>query len=57
VHEAHGNLPIELETPDAKRLSIVCYLRTSIWKQTKNKTKKFMIKHNKTVKNLRKNFI
>jgi len=54
VHEAHGNLPIELESSDAIRLSIVCYLRTNIWKQTKNKTKKFMIKHNKTVKNLRK---
>lgn len=52
VHEAHGNLPIELESKDAKRLSIVCYLRTSIWKQTKGKTKKFMIKHNKTMKKL-----
>jgi len=54
VHEAHGNLPIILETPDAKRLSIVCYLRHNIWKQTKGKTKKFMINHNKTIKNLRK---
>jgi hypothetical protein len=54
VHEAHGNLPIILETPDAKRLSIVCYLRHNIWKQTKGKTKKFMINHNRTIKNLRK---
>jgi hypothetical protein len=53
VHQPHGNLPIELETPDAKRLSIVCYLRTNIWKQTKNKTKKFMIRHNKTLKKIR----
>ncbi len=54
VHYAHGNLPIELETKDAKRLSVVCYLRTNIWKQTKGKTKKFMIRHNKTMKNIKK---
>lgn len=54
VHQPHGNLPIELESKDAKRLSIVCYLRKSIWDQTKGKTKKFMIKHNKTMKNLKK---
>ena len=52
VHQAHGNLPIELESKDSKRLSIVCYLRKSIWEQTKGKTKKFMIKHNKTLKKL-----
>lgn len=54
VHEAHGNLPIVLEDPDAKRLSIVCYLRKNIWEQTKHKTKRFMLQHNKTVKGLRK---
>jgi hypothetical protein len=54
VHQAHGNLPIELETKDAKRLSIVSYLRKSIWEQTKGKTKKFMEKHNKTMKNILK---
>ena len=54
VHEPHGNLPIILETPDAKRLSIVCYLRKSIWDQTKGKTQKFMVRHNKTFKNLQK---
>ena len=54
VHEAHGNLPLILETPDAQRLSIVCYLRHNIWKQTQGKTKKFMLNHNKTLKNLRK---
>jgi hypothetical protein len=52
VHKAHGNLPIVLESKDAKRLSIVCYLRKNIWVQTKGKTKKFMIKHNKTMKRL-----
>ena len=51
VHEPHGNLPIILESPDAKRLSIVCYLRKSIWDQTKGKTMKFKIQHNKTLKN------
>ena len=53
VHQSHGNLPIELETKDSKRLSIVCYLRKSIWEQTKGKTKKFMKKHNITMKNLK----
>jgi hypothetical protein len=51
VHQVHGNMPVELKTKDAKRLSIVCYLRTNIWTQTKGKTKKFMIRHNKTMKN------
>ena len=53
VHEWHGNLPIHLEEKDAKRLSIVCYLRHNIWEKTKNKTKKFMVEHNKTVRKLR----
>ena len=54
VHEWHGNLPIKLEDKEAKRLSVVCYLRQSVWQKTKHKTKKFMIAHNKTIKNLRK---
>jgi len=54
VHEPHANLPIKLETPDAKRLSIVCYLRLSIWKQTKGKTRKFMEYHNKTIRAIKK---
>jgi hypothetical protein len=53
VHEWHGNLPIKKETKDAVRLSIVCYLRLKLWEKTKNKTKKFMIKHNNTLKNMR----
>lgn len=52
VHEAHGNLPIVLETPDAIRLSIVCYLRKSIWDQTKGKTRKFKETQNKVFRNL-----
>lgn len=54
VHQAHGNLPLELKSQDAKRLSIVCYLRKNIWEQTKGKTKKFMISHNKTMKKIKK---
>ena len=52
VHQWHANLPIHLKTPDAIRLSIVCYLRKGVWSKTKNLPKSFMVKHNKTVKNL-----
>jgi hypothetical protein len=51
VHQPHGNLPIDLESEDAKRLSIVCYLRKNIWDQTKGKTMKFKEYHNRTFKN------
>ena len=50
VHQPHGNLPLQLESEDAKRLSIVCYLRKSIWDQTKGKTQKFKEYHNRTLK-------
>jgi hypothetical protein len=53
VHEWHGNLPIQKEDPEARRLSIVCYLRLRIWEKTKDKTRKFMVKHNQTLKNIR----
>ena len=53
VHQWHGNLPIKTENKDVIRLSIVCYLRYNVWKNTKNITKKQMIKHNKTVKNIK----
>ena len=56
VHEWHGNLPIKLIDKNAIRLSIVCYLRYNIWEKTKHKTKKFMVKHNKPLKNLRKKY-
>lgn len=54
VHQPHGNLSVDFETKDAKRLSIVCYLRKNIWEQTKGKTRKFMEKHNKTMRNIMK---
>lgn len=54
VHQPHGNLPIICENEDVKRLSIVCYLRKSIWEQTKGKTRKFMEKQIRTFKNIKK---
>jgi hypothetical protein len=53
VHQWHANLPIILKTKDAIRLSIVCYLRTNIWEKTKNKSKKFFVKHITTMKKFR----
>lgn len=53
VHEWHSNLPIKLKSPDAVRLSVVCYLRLKIWERTQNKTKKFFESHNKTVRRMR----
>ena len=50
VHEWHGNLPTKFETPNAVRMSIVCYLRTDIWKKTKGKTKYFKERHLKTIR-------
>jgi len=52
VHQPHGNLPMRDKSADAIRLSIVCYLRTRIWERTKGKTKKFMEKHNRTIKKM-----
>jgi hypothetical protein len=54
VHEWHGNLPMTNKSKDAVRLSIVCYLRYNVWKNTLKVSKKQMIKHNKTVKNIKK---
>lgn len=54
VHEWHGNLPMKMVSQNAKRLAVVCYLRHKVWELTKNKTRKFMVQHNKTVRNLRK---
>ena len=53
VHEPHANLPIILKEKDAKRLSIVCYLRKNVWLRTKGKSKEFFEAHNKTVRSLR----
>jgi len=53
VHEWHANLPIVYEK-DAERMSVVCYLRKKVWERTRNKTRKFMTQHNKTVRKIRK---
>lgn len=52
VHQWHGNLPIILKTPDAKRLSIVCYLRHNIWENTHGKSKTFFTKQMKMVESM-----
>lgn len=57
VHEWHGNLPLSFEEKDAVRLSIVCYLRINVWKNTIGVTKKKMIKHNNDVLSLKKKTI
>lgn len=49
VHQWHGNLPIKPKTKDAKRLSIVCYLRHNVWKNTKGKSKSFLIKRTQEI--------
>ena len=54
VHEWHGNLPMVKKDKDAIRLSVVCYLRTNVWKNSRNVTKAQMMKHNKTVRSIRK---
>lgn len=54
VHEWHGNLPMQLIDKDAKRLSVVCYLRYKLWLRTKNKTRRFYERHNKTIRRLTK---
>ena len=52
VHEWHGNLKMVPIDADAKRLSVVCYLRYNVWLRTKNKTRRFYERHNKTLKRL-----
>jgi hypothetical protein len=52
VHQWHGNLPVIKDDPDAKRLSIVCYLRHNVWKNTKGKPKSFLIKRTEEIMKL-----
>ena len=53
VHEWHANLPLVKKTDDAIRLSVVCYLRYNVWKNTRNVSKEQMLRHNATVKNIK----
>jgi hypothetical protein len=52
VHEPHANLPIKKEDDDVIRLSIVCYLREKVWRNTQGKSRKFYESHNKTIKRI-----
>ena len=54
VHQWHANLPMIKKDKDAIRLSIVCYLRYNVWKNTRKISKKKLDQHNKTVKGIRK---
>ena len=54
VHEWHANLPMVKKDKDTIRLSIVCYLRYNVWKNTRKISKQKLMQHNKTVKGLRK---
>jgi hypothetical protein len=53
VHEWHANLPIVKENDNVERMSVVCYLRKKVWERTRNKTRKFLTAHNKTVRKIR----
>lgn len=55
VHQWHGNLPIKAKTEDAKRLSIVCYLRHNVWKNTKGKPRSFLTKRTREINKLSAN--
>ena len=52
VHQWHANLPIQLEK-GAERMSVVCYLRKKLWERTRNKSRAFMKRHNRTVKSIK----
>ena len=53
VHEWHANLPMIKKTEEVIRLSVVCYLRYNVWKNTVNVSKKQMAKHINTIKNIK----
>jgi hypothetical protein len=54
VHQPHGNLKFEPKDKEAKRLSIVCYLRKNVWLKTMNKSKSFFDSHIKYTRTFRK---
>jgi hypothetical protein len=55
VHQIHGNLPIQLIDENAKRLSIVCYLRKNVYEKTKNKTLEFFNQQIEIFRRIKKN--
>jgi hypothetical protein len=40
IHQYHGNLPMKKKSKDAERLSLVCYLRQSLWEKSRGSTLK-----------------
>jgi len=52
VHELHGNLEMKPIDKDARRLSIVCYLRNKLWSRTRGKSASFVKTHNRTVRDV-----
>ena len=52
VHEWHANLPMKKSGDDAKRLSIVCYLRYNLWDMTKHMSKNTMAAHTRKLRNI-----
>ena len=52
VHEWHGNLPTKFLSKESFRMSVVCYLRTEIWRRTKDKPKGFKTRHLRTVRRI-----
>lgn len=38
VHIPHGNTPIKYISPDAQRMSLVCYMREGIWEKSRGTT-------------------
>lgn len=62
VHEWHGNLPMKAEgktkaeRENVKRMSIVCYLRTNVWKRSRKLPKSFKLKHLNKLRKLKKRY-
>jgi len=54
THEYHGNFPIYKMTPNAIRLSVVCYLRQKVYEKTKDVNEEDMNYHINKIKSIRK---
>ena len=60
VHEWHGNLPMKpegktkKERDEVRRMSIVCYLRTGVWKKSRKLPRSFKLKHLNKIRALKK---
>jgi hypothetical protein len=52
VHEPHANLPMKLANAEAERLSIVCYLRTNIVRNSEFMSPKEAAAHLKKIKQI-----